>query len=260
MPTMFLISREPRDGFRQDVRRRSAGDVVHEQRQIDARRNRLVVPEDAVLRGFVVVGRQQQRAVGAHLARSGGQPNRLGGRVRAGARDHRDALSRLLDRELDHIVVFGVSKRGGFSGRAARNQPVDPALNLPLDQIAQRGRVHLAVAKRRYESGQCTIEHRSKPPAFSFDRDHLVGAQFDRAAENLDGIAGHENVIRIGSIGAPFDFKIAAAQLDRRGPLAMIGQNRRDQRRARPGAARPGLARAALPYSHLKMVRATWPE
>src|SRR3984957_19148149 len=93
---------------------------------------------------------------------------------------------------------------------------------------------------------------RSLPP-FSFHRDHLVGAKLDRAPKNLDGIAGHENVIRIGTVGAPFDFKIAAAQFHRRSPIGVIGQHCRDQRRACSRAASPSLARAALPYPHLKI-------
>src|ERR1700722_168369 len=98
---------------------------------------------------------------------------------------------------------------------------------------------------------------RSLQPS-SLNRDHLVCAQLDRAAENLDGVAGHENMIRIGAIGAPFDFKIAAAKLDRRGPLGMICQNRRDQCRACSGAASPGLARATLPYAHFKIAARRW--
>jgi hypothetical protein len=93
---------------------------------------------------------------------------------------------------------------------------------------------------------------------FSFNRDHFVRGHLNCAAENLDGVASHENVILIGAISAPFDFKIAAAQLDRRGSLGMICQNSRDQRRACSGAARPGLARAALPYTHLKIAARRW--
>src|SRR5271170_2952603 len=79
-------------------------------------------------------------------------------------------------------------------------------------------------------------------PPVSLYRDHLVGAQLDDATENLDGVAGHEDVIRIGTVGAPFDFQIAAAQLYRRTPLGMIRENRRYEGRTRSGPARPGLA------------------
>src|SRR5208283_1946405 len=97
-------------------------------------------------------------------------------------------------------------------------------------------------------------------PPYSTHSDHLVRAQLDLATKNLDGVAGHEDVIRVGSAGAPFDFKIAAAQLYRRGPLGVVRQNRRDQRRACSGAAGPSFTRAAFPHAHPEMAARDCPD
>ena len=73
---------------------RAAGDVVDDDRQVDRVVDRPVVGVEAFLGRLVVVGRHDQGGVGAGALGVAGQADRLLGRVRAGAGDHRHAPGR----------------------------------------------------------------------------------------------------------------------------------------------------------------------
>jgi hypothetical protein len=71
---------------------------------------------DALLRRLVVVGREQERAVGAGVLRVARQLDRLAGRVRAGAGQDRDATLRGLDDDLDDAAVLEMGEGRGLTG------------------------------------------------------------------------------------------------------------------------------------------------
>ncbi len=160
---------QARHGGGQDVRAGAPGNVVDEQRQLRGARHRRVVLDDALLGGLVVVGRDQQRPVGAGALGVSGE---LDGRRRvvgAGARHHRHAPAHGLHRDLDHGLVLGVRERGRLAGGAAGHEPVHTGFDLALDEIAQRLLVDVAVAEGGDECGQDSLEHLSPPAANSAD-------------------------------------------------------------------------------------------
>src|SRR2546428_686163 len=75
-----------------DLRTGPGGNVINDERQTGRLGDRLVVLEDAFLRGLVVIGRNQQSPVRARLLGALRQPDRLARRIRSRAGDHRDAL------------------------------------------------------------------------------------------------------------------------------------------------------------------------
>src|SRR5262249_27573918 len=69
----------------------------------------------------------------------------LCGRIGSRTGDHRHAPSRGLDAKLDDLLVLVVTQRGRFAGRPARHKPVRALVDLPLDELAERGHVDFAV-------------------------------------------------------------------------------------------------------------------
>src|SRR5260221_11988109 len=91
------------------------------------------------------------------------QLDRLGGRVGAGAGDHRHLALRHVEAELDDALVLLVAQRRRLAGRAARHQPVRALLDLPGDEILEAALVDRAVAERRDRRDQRALEHGSPP-------------------------------------------------------------------------------------------------
>ena len=89
---------------------------------------------EAVLGRLVVVGRDHQDRVGAGLPGVAGEADRLGGRVGAGAGDHRQAAGGGLDHQLDHALVLGMGERRRLAGGADRHQAVSALLDVPFNQ------------------------------------------------------------------------------------------------------------------------------
>ena len=91
---------ETRDGLGRHVHARAARDVVEDERQVGAASAiALVVLDVAVLGRLVVVGADQQRAVGAGVGGELRQTAGLARVVRARARDDLDAARGFLDRD-----------------------------------------------------------------------------------------------------------------------------------------------------------------
>ena len=112
------------------------------------------MPIEAFLAGLVVIRRDHQHRVGARLLRVLGERNRLGGRVGAGARDHRHAALGLLHAPLDHAVVLFMGERRALARGADRHQPVGALGDLPIHQLAERALVESAVLERRHQRGE----------------------------------------------------------------------------------------------------------
>ena len=118
-------------------------------RNLDRLGQGLEVLIDALLRGLVVVGGDDQRGVGPGLGGPAGQPQGLVGAVAAGAGHDLDPPGRRLDHGGDHPLVLGVRERGRLAGRAHRADARRAGRDLKLDLPLQGLEVHLAVAERR---------------------------------------------------------------------------------------------------------------
>src|SRR4029453_7411716 len=148
-----------RGGLGGQGRGRAAGNVVDDERQLRGFGHRGIVRVDAVLRGLVVVGRDQQGAGGARLLGGAREAHGLRGGVRAGAGDDRDAAAREADDRLDHCDVLVVAERGGFTRRAAGHQTLHAAGDLRLDQPLERVEIDLAAPERGHQRRQAAFPH-----------------------------------------------------------------------------------------------------
>ena len=101
------------------------------------------------LRRLDVVRRYDERGVGAEeLGFLGGGDG--GGRAnRAGADDDGQFAAHLLTRDRHNLGLLVVIEAGGFAGRAQDNDTVRALLLVPLQQLAQRGDVDVAILLHR---------------------------------------------------------------------------------------------------------------
>ena len=101
------------------------------------------------LRRLDVVRRYDERGVGAEeLGFLGGGDG--GGRAnRAGADDDGQIAAHLLTRDRHNLGLLVVIEAGGLAGRAQDNDTVRALLLVPLQQLAQRGDVDIAILLHR---------------------------------------------------------------------------------------------------------------
>src|SRR6202035_5211555 len=74
--------------------------------------------------------------------------------------------TRLIDYELDHLIVLVMGQGRRLAGRAARHDTVDARLDFPFNQVAERGLVDCAVAEGSDDRRYCAAEHCLDPPAY----------------------------------------------------------------------------------------------
>ena len=116
---------------------------------------------EALLRRFVVVGRDLQRRIRTGAFRFLCELYRLIGGVGAGTRDDFASSIDEFHGELDHAVVFLMGERGRFAGRADGDDAVDAALYLRLDERAQSRLIYCAIRGKGGDYGcVCSSVHR----------------------------------------------------------------------------------------------------
>src|SRR5207237_9096388 len=127
--------------------------------------DRVEVPEQALGRGLVVVRSDDERGVGARLARPLYVLDGLARVVRAATGDHRDAAAPFLDAGADDAEMLVGGDGGAFAGGAAGNEPWGAALDLAACQRAQRCLVDGPVAERgdQRDHGTAHPVHESLP-------------------------------------------------------------------------------------------------
>ena len=147
-------------GVDRHVDHRARRNIVDDDRDADRVVHRLEVVDHALLGRLVVIGRDHQHGVGAGLLAVPRKRDRLRRRVGAGAGDHRHPAAGLIDAPLHHLVMLRMRQRRAFAGGPTGNEAVGALGDLPLDEVAERLFVELAVAKRRHQSGE-------RPPELS---------------------------------------------------------------------------------------------
>ena len=151
---MFLQLEQPLHGVDRHVDHRAAGNIVDDDRNADGVVDRLVVLVEPFLRRLVVIGRDDQHRVGARLLGVLRQFDRLGGRIRAGAGDHRHPALGLIDAPFHHLLVLVMRQRRALAGGADRHQAVGALADLPVHQVAECLLVERAVFERRDQRGK----------------------------------------------------------------------------------------------------------
>src|SRR5581483_9983810 len=155
-----LDLREPRDRVGLDVDDDARRDVVDDDRPVARARDRLEVRDDAALRRLVVVRRDDQERIGAELVRLLGQMDRVRGRVRPGAGDHRGRLADRLDRGTEQVEALVVGERRALARRPRDHEPVGAVLHKVAGELLERVEVDRAVVpERRDDRGEDPSEH-----------------------------------------------------------------------------------------------------
>lgn len=104
----------------------AAGHVINKQGQIHGVVNSLEVAEQPFLRGFVVIGRNEQSGIGPGLFGEGGQAYGLGRVVGPGPGHDGDTAFDLLDADAHGFFVFLVGHSGGFAVVPQGSRPSIP--------------------------------------------------------------------------------------------------------------------------------------
>ena len=226
---------EARDGLGRDVGRRAARDVVEHQGEARRLGDGLVVGDDPLLGGLVVVGREQERAVGAGLPGVARQLDGLVGVVGAGpattgtrpaAAATTSSITRLCS-AWESVADSPVEPQG--------TSPSIPASICRLSTSASRAARPLAVAEGRDEGGQNSFEH----PSVLLDV-----ARGMRPVKTSAAGPGHEHV-RI--VCPPTRCQLAAPQRDLDLPVDGAPQHGAHRHRAGAAAAGESLPGPALP-------------
>ena len=121
----------------QKVQPRAAGHVVEEDGQVRRVRDGQKVPDQALLRGLVVIGRDQQQRVRPQVLGLLDGLHGKGGVVAARARDDGHAPAHALDGPADDHGLLRDVHGGGFARRAADDERVRAPGELIVHQLVQ---------------------------------------------------------------------------------------------------------------------------
>ena len=163
-PTTFGAASQMRASVSgSEVDARASRDVVDDDREADAPRDLDEVPDEALLRGLVVVRHDDHDGVGARRARRAA-PSAIASRVEfePGARDDLRALGARArpSRSMTSRVLF-VRQRRALARRPAGDEAGDAAGDLRVDERVERvpvDRLPGLVAERRDERGVRSFE------------------------------------------------------------------------------------------------------
>ena len=159
----------------QHVAGRAARDVIQDLGNGHRLGHGPMVQIEPLLRGLVVVRCDEQAGIGTGSARAGGQADGLGGRVGAGAGDHRHPLADLPDDLADHLAVLllvqGRRLTRGPDGHDAVAAVLDMELAKPPEPIPIDGDLRALPGLHRRGQGHDTAsKHRSRLSTPVMDR------------------------------------------------------------------------------------------
>ena len=128
---------------------RTPGDVVEEARHVHLVEDRGEVMVDALLVGLVVVGRDEEKPVGAQLLQGLRLAEGLRGGVGACTANDGDAAGNAIDNGLGYLEVLLVGHRGRLSRGAQHQNAIGPVLKMEVDQALERPKVNGAILVER---------------------------------------------------------------------------------------------------------------
>ena len=131
------------------VAARAARHVVGDNGNVHGSAHCRVVVVEAFLGRLVVVGGDEQGAVGAGFLGKEGQADGFGGVVGTGACQNLDAALDLVHADFDDTFVLVVGKGGGFACGSARNKTLNAFLYLPVDKGTEGFFIHIAILEGR---------------------------------------------------------------------------------------------------------------
>ena len=123
------------------------GDVIEDHRDIRCIGDGGKMAHKPALRGLVVVRRDGEQRVDARALCGFGECDGGGGAVCAAARDDRDAMVHGAHAALNERHALIEAQRRGLAGRAADDDGVGAAAELPFDKTFEGGKIHRAVPK-----------------------------------------------------------------------------------------------------------------
>jgi hypothetical protein len=153
------VADEARHRVRLDVDGGAARDVVDDDRDVHRLGHGPEVAVQSLLGRPVVVRVHHERGRRARLLGMRGEIDGLGGRVRAGARDDRQAPSRRVDHDLDHPLVLVVAQGRGLAGGSAGDDAIRALRHMDVHELTQLRLVHLAVPERGDQGNDGALEH-----------------------------------------------------------------------------------------------------
>ena len=147
-------------GLRLDVDARARGDIIEDRGDIDAVRNCSIVRNETVLRTFVVIRRDKEKRICPDLLRILREFNRIGGLIRACARNHGNTPLYLLHSKANRPAVLRIRHRRRLSRCARDNDGIGPARNLVLNDVSKFRIIDSCFGKRRNDSNACATENK----------------------------------------------------------------------------------------------------
>ncbi|MNT61802.1 hypothetical protein D3C72_1994680 [compost metagenome] len=119
---------------------------------------------------LVVIGRDQQAGIGAHILGRARQFDRLARGVAAGTGDHRDAPGDLIDHPSDHFDMFGHFQRGRLAGGPDRDDGVGALLQVEIHQFAQAVPIETTLCIHGRDQCHHTARNHATTPAGKRER------------------------------------------------------------------------------------------
>ena len=146
---------DPGRGLRLDVAAGAAGNIVHDDRDIGAFSDCLVMGIEAVLGALVVIGSHDQQSVRTGLSDFGGELNGRLGAVGACAGYDRDPAVDIFDAPFTDLDMLLLGQGRGLACCTANNNTVGPVVDLIIDKIGKSVVIDTCIFMERCDDRDC---------------------------------------------------------------------------------------------------------
>ena len=144
--------------FGAHVHNRTARDVINDDRQT-AVRSSGEVRDQTALCGLVVIWRHYQRRICSGVFGGLHKANSFGSVIATRTCNNGRATGCVVNDGLHNQIMLRVAQSRRLACCADGYKPVCAVVQMPINQLFQRGKIHLAVLKRRDECGKRPFEH-----------------------------------------------------------------------------------------------------
>ena len=145
----------------------SGGNAVENHRQLRLAGDGLIMGNQPLLSGFIVVGRYAKLSVRSQCFGQSRPFNHISGIISARSGDDGDAAVHLRHRAANDLLPFSKRKRSWFARGAAGNQGLDAVFKLIFNQLFQRLNVDASVLLHRGDQrGGRSLKKRGFHPFF----------------------------------------------------------------------------------------------